>query len=140
MSLPPENQVSNTKSGTGKKLPYFIVLFILIFGIGIYILWVDVVPSVSNVLNYVNRTPAPPPSYTATTVTEVCQLLKINSDDPFCADSNLKNLPISKQNAQTLRETLYRNFPIGQTTYDDIVPLLRTLPSQGENNIQLARN
>jgi hypothetical protein len=134
-----QDQSDNPKSNVRSKVPYFILLSVLIFGVIIFALLVNVLPSLSNVFNYVNRTPAPLPTYASITVIEICDILNIGKNDSFCADPRLKDWELSDQNARTLEDMLYRNFPIGQTTHEIILPLLRTLRSQGEKQHKISQ-
>ena len=55
-------------------------------------------------------------------VEHICQLLQLSDQDAFCASS-------SEQNIRTFLDLLKRNFPVQQTAYDDIMPLLETVPA-----------
>src|SRR5262249_10286633 len=111
-----------------RGLLYSVLLIILIVGVVGYLLYTGVIIPI---VTYFSATPAPPPSYAVTTVSTVCRLLNIGDHDPFCEATGPNQSGMSNQNARTLQDALYRNFPIGKTTYDDIMPLLKTLPSEG---------
>ena len=75
------------------------------------------------VIKVINLTPRPLSMYSSDAVEEVCDILRINPDDPFCVESD-------QQNAGSLEKMLERNFPVGRTKFDDIMPLLANLPSE----------
>ena len=99
-------------------------LILLIVGIllGIYFIYAGVVRPVIEMLN---RPPPPMYMYSASAVREVCDTLGINPEDVFCREP-------SEQNPVSLEAMLKRNFPIGETRLDDILPLLADFPSRAK--------
>jgi hypothetical protein len=67
--------------------------------------------------------PTPLPTYNSSDVQAVCELFELSQSDEFCTDR-------SNYNQHGLAMMLRRNFPANETTYDEIMPYLSTLPSK----------
>jgi hypothetical protein len=117
--------ISDPKSNSQNNLNHrYRWLLVILFGTiaGGYFVYTGLIKSAIELLN---RPPRPIPTYSSSTVLEVCNLLNLSPDDSFCREP-------SSQNPESFEAMLERNFPIGGTRFDDLMALLISLPSRSK--------